>query len=290
MIYWVSIVTSTYQVSRTYKTNVLVIYIPIRLIWKIQIRLSQKIALAFSLCLTIVVITVTAIRASGMLSDDMIDPVWGIYWQFVSAVVGLVLTAVTAFRTFFVSRRKMNKAQPPLQREMWYTKGRKYIKRSLSPWTWRSHSIERRPSEQNLDDSVELPQIPHGTLTGIRTFIDGQGRTWADDSHMTQDNTMGQGWGRLAIINTNSNSRMIGAAWQICLGRDGILWTVAFQEQVILAISSSQTRLRNQSDRVISNYYGAGDCVGWDVGGWITSWSLTYYGLHNHGQYPFRNT
>ena len=130
------------KVSRTYKTDNLVIYIPIRLIWK--------------------------------------------YWQFVSAVVGLILTAVTAYRAFFVSRRKMNKAQPPLQREVWYTKGKKHIKRSLSLWTWRSHSIERRFSEQNSDDSAGLPQIPHGALTGIRTFIDGRDRTWAGDSHITQ--------------------------------------------------------------------------------------------------------
>ena len=43
-----------------------VLYIPFQLIWKVKVRPIQKFALACSLCLTIVVVLFTIIRASGL--------------------------------------------------------------------------------------------------------------------------------------------------------------------------------------------------------------------------------
>ena len=83
---------------------VIVLAIPIRLLWQIRVRLSQKIAISSSLCLTIVIIAVTIIRASGIRQETTIDSVWETYWQVISAEVGLIMTSATAFRTFFVAR------------------------------------------------------------------------------------------------------------------------------------------------------------------------------------------
>ncbi|PVH84950.1 hypothetical protein DL98DRAFT_608996 [Cadophora sp. DSE1049] len=85
-------------------SDILILAIPIRLLWQIRVRFSQKIAISSSLCLTIVIIAVTIIRASGIRHGNSIDSVWETYWQVISAEVGLIMTSATAFRTFFVAR------------------------------------------------------------------------------------------------------------------------------------------------------------------------------------------
>ncbi|KAG9241619.1 hypothetical protein BJ878DRAFT_395507, partial [Calycina marina] len=85
--------------------DLLILVIPIRVIWQIRISWLQKFTLAISLCLTIVLIVITIIRATGLRrGGDTIDSQWEIYWQIISAEVGIILTTVTTFRSFFVSR------------------------------------------------------------------------------------------------------------------------------------------------------------------------------------------
>ncbi len=55
------------------------------MLWKIRIRWTQKIAVGCSLCLTVVMITLTIIRASGLRYGNTIDSVWEVYWQIMSA-------------------------------------------------------------------------------------------------------------------------------------------------------------------------------------------------------------
>ena len=84
-----------------------VIFIPCQLIWSVKIRWTQKLALLSTLCLTILTIMCTIVRIAGMHTGrtvKSIDSVWGTYWQFIAANIALTMTAVTAFRTFFVSR------------------------------------------------------------------------------------------------------------------------------------------------------------------------------------------
>jgi hypothetical protein len=78
--------------------------IPIRIIWKVRIRRRQKLALSCSLCLTIIMIVVTVMRLVGLRRGRVLDVLWEIYWQFVAAEVGLILTAAAALRTLFVVR------------------------------------------------------------------------------------------------------------------------------------------------------------------------------------------
>lgn len=85
-------------------TRIEVLYIPVCLIWKIQIKWSQKAALTFSLCPTVIMILVTTTRASGMKLDGHIDQVWMTCWLILSAEVGIILTSIAAFRACFVAR------------------------------------------------------------------------------------------------------------------------------------------------------------------------------------------
>ncbi|TGO52384.1 hypothetical protein BCON_0142g00100 [Botryotinia convoluta] len=54
-----------------------VLTIAVCLIWPVKIKWTQKIMLAMSLCLTIVLIVVTIIRVSGLQFHGKVDQVWG---------------------------------------------------------------------------------------------------------------------------------------------------------------------------------------------------------------------
>lgn len=159
-------------------------YIPFRLIWKIKVKRSHKLALVLCLGLTILTILCTVIRAAGINTGHhikSIDSIWGTYWQYVAANIALMMTAATAFRTFFISGVN-NREAPALQsKETWYIKSRKFIRYKLTPRSWRS---KRSPENTGDGDKAswnrpyELHfQAPRATMTGIRTFIHGQGRT-----------------------------------------------------------------------------------------------------------------
>jgi len=48
----------------------------------------------------------TTIRVSGLENHGQVDPIWLTFWQLLSAGIGLILTAMTAFRTLCVARVK----------------------------------------------------------------------------------------------------------------------------------------------------------------------------------------
>ncbi|MCJ1384837.1 hypothetical protein MMC17_007955 [Xylographa soralifera] len=173
--------------------DLLILYIPCRLIWKIRIRLSQKLALAGSLCLTVILVIVTIVRVSGLRLDGKIDSVWETYWIIIGAEVGLILAACTAFRMLFVHNNEKLQ-QSPRGGWQWYTKSKRLLRRTFTPRTWRTKSTggssDRSSGEQNHANMADLPQIPHGTMTGVRTFINGRGKTVARASQMMQSQTM----------------------------------------------------------------------------------------------------
>jgi len=166
--------------------------IPITLIWSIKIGWRQKIALGCSLCLSILLIAITITRASGLMDNGTIDVVWEIYWQYVSAEIGLILSTATAFRAFFVARA--NDRQGAHKHPSWH---RWLLSKISSAFTSiRATSRSRRQHDQSSEwntygarpwarfesegkPSVEMqgmPAIPRATLTGMRTHIRRNGR------------------------------------------------------------------------------------------------------------------
>ena len=166
--------------------------IPIRLIYKLQVRFTQKIALSFSLCLSVAMIAVTLTRASGIVNDAGIDATWETYWQYVSAEVGLLMASATAFRTLFVSPSR-RRPQAGFHSK-WYTNALQRLRSALRS-SRKTDPINREPfnSSEELSERTEelmaLPQIPRSTMTGIRTFISGNGkRSWTRSQVMASHN------------------------------------------------------------------------------------------------------
>lgn len=159
-------------------SHIQVLYIPVRLIWKIQIKWTQKLALTVSLCLTVLMIVLTITRVSGLKFQGNFDAIWETYWLILSAEVGIVLTSVAAFRAFFVfrSNRSQDRGTQPLGARMqWCHQEQRSLKQKFSFSLWRSNSrvqdLSRR-YEANEDHEVpmsNLPDIPRAHITGFRT-------------------------------------------------------------------------------------------------------------------------
>lgn len=160
-----------------------VLYIPVHLIWKVKIKLLQKIALSCSLCLTIIVIIFTVTRASGLEWRDRLDVLWEIYFQIMAAEVGLILVSMTAFRTLFVSRSSGQRGISPKKSPDFWKKSQSTLKRLLDPRRWTlnySKRVFKGQKHESTKDTFGLPSIPNGGMTGVQTFINHQGETHSD--------------------------------------------------------------------------------------------------------------
>ena len=141
----------------------------------------QKIALASSLCLTVIVVVFTITRASGLEWKGNLDVLWEVYFQIVAAEVGLILVAMTAFRQLFVSRTGKNQHAHLKSPSLWL-RSRTALRRLLTPRRWTSgyskdsNGQMKQGSEKGASDFDEkLPGIPGGTMTGVQTFINHHG-------------------------------------------------------------------------------------------------------------------
>ena len=68
----------------------------------------------------------------------------------------------------------------------------------LKPSTWRMKNLSRSScsGEFRSHDNIDLPAVPRGTMTGVRTFIEGQGRTKVGTSRLMNSNVDGREDGR----------------------------------------------------------------------------------------------
>ena len=136
-------------------------------------------------------IAVTLTRASGLVNNHTVDATWEVFWQYMSAQVGLILSTATAFRTFFVARSR--RSPEVTNHAAWY----RTLLLQLTPMLNSTRRIHRRnlksPSSpdttkdlsERTQEMMALPQIPPPTMTGIRTYITGVGkRTWTPSQIM----------------------------------------------------------------------------------------------------------
>ena len=141
-------------------------------------KFIQKLTLACSLCLTVIVIIFTITRASGLEWQDKLDVVWEVYFQIIAAEVGLILVAMTAFRSLFISRTGRNQHSPRDSPSVW-GKSKLALKRLLDPRRWTSNHSKDMIGGQKYDamKSFEgnLLSIPGAVMTGMHTFINHQG-------------------------------------------------------------------------------------------------------------------
>lgn len=169
-----------------------VIAIPIRLLWKVKIRILQKIILGFSLCLSSVMCLVALVRVAGLLNGSFIDQTWEVFWLQMQACIAVLLVSLTAFRSFFVSseRQKPPKRAPPIL----------------------GQASRRKPSNWGKQTEVRFPTQPSAALTGLQPFIRGGPRR--ESAGSTSDESIqltSRGNGDLKIFPEASNSTAAGS-------------------------------------------------------------------------------
>lgn len=155
-------------------SDLLVLSLPVSILWKVRISVRQKIGLAFSLCLSCVMIIVTVTRVAGMRQkgSGSVDIVWLAFWQQQECSIAVLMVSVSAFRSLFVA----SPANPPIQRQQRYSpseKGRRILRRRADP------------DLCETNESNGLPQIPSATLTGMATVI-GEDRQSGETADLEQ--------------------------------------------------------------------------------------------------------
>jgi hypothetical protein len=121
-------------------------------------------------------IGITVTRMVGLKHNGTVDVIWATYFVVVAAEVGLTLVAATAFRTLYVSKAKSH-VQQTITTLNWYHKSKLTLLEFIG-------SISGRPQATG-DGSLEMGKqrkngfiegdIPRGTMTGVRTFVSGNG-------------------------------------------------------------------------------------------------------------------
>lgn len=108
-------------------------------------------------------IIIAIVRISGFrIKESSIDITWELFWHQVEASVALITVSITAFRSLLGI--KALKAREKEKRERsWFSHRAKLLTRYLKKET------------QDESEPEQLPSIPGVTLTGMRTFIHGDG-------------------------------------------------------------------------------------------------------------------
>ena len=147
---------------------------------------QQRIALASSLCLTVLTIACTITRLVGIVTidkEEKFDPVRSIFWLYMAADVALTMTAATAFRAIFVSRVQGKLPKSSTHKSVWHLVGGGLLRSAFVPRPWRSKS--KSDTSEPGGNSHPLPNhFPHGTMIGIGTFINGRGKSFIDESQI----------------------------------------------------------------------------------------------------------
>ena len=152
-----------------------VVSIPIIILQRARIKLQQKFALGFFLCLSLFMVVIAIVRVSNIKGVNGIDLRWELFWQYMEGSVAILMASITAFRTIFLN-------QTP-------TVSEKKKKRSYSLL----ERIEKRRRKQKdldteaSDNSYHLPDIPRATMTGLRTHIRRNNRTGGTTNIMATD-------------------------------------------------------------------------------------------------------
>lgn len=143
---------------------------PISLLWKVKIRLHQKIILGTFLCLSVCMFAICLVRTTGEEihgnAGTTVDVQWNVFWQITEASVAVTVVSLTAFRSLYGIKT--------LQQEQ-------HDKKRFVPWSSsnRRNLFSRKKKRVDqfgdtiTDDRYSLPSIPRATLTGMRTFIGG---------------------------------------------------------------------------------------------------------------------
>lgn len=150
-------------------TDLAIMSIPIFVLRKVQLKQRRKFLLGLFMCLSVVMIGVVITKSAGIHvpGQRTIDIVWQVYWQFMECCLAIIMACLTAFRSIYVQHVRNQSSS----RRSWYPG----IKVLLT-----AKSARKSPN-------IELPPIPRATLTGMRTFIEGDRRESLHDCRNLQN-------------------------------------------------------------------------------------------------------
>ena len=136
----------------------------------------------------------------------LVDLGWELFFVIIAGEIGIILTAMTAFRAFFVSRHKgdnrgVKKSELPESRSQLHSRSGYFLKLLVTPSLWRFRTRAQSASggyaanefDRHLP-SGNLPDIPRAHMTGVQTFIDRCGRgTTTNTSHIMESQAIKEG-------------------------------------------------------------------------------------------------
>ncbi|KAI9034934.1 Glycineserine hydroxymethyltransferase [Aspergillus affinis] len=131
--------------------DILILTIPIAVTWTVRVSWKQKIILICSLCLTIIMASISIIRVSLFIYQGVVDVIWGLFWQFLAAEVGVFLAAAAAFRSFFVTRKNSKNTTPPYSIK-------RFVKKSITG-TYRPRGLHSLHSSSYRDSRIDLEDM-----------------------------------------------------------------------------------------------------------------------------------
>ena len=134
----------------------------------------------------------TLVRAGGMVHMNIFDSVWETYWNFLATEVGVILASLAAFRTLFVAHVH---ARAERRRLGWVDGLRSWpesCRRLLRIPGRRARTSTGGSGSGGASGGPAAVGIPRGEITGLRTYIDGAGRTLASHAALAASSLRGK--------------------------------------------------------------------------------------------------
>lgn len=107
-------------------------------------------------------IIIAIVRLLGFLINNIFNLVWGLFWHQAEAAIAILMVSITAFRSLLGIKALKAREKKDMER-FWFARRPKLPARYFKKAT------------EDESESEQLPSIPGATLTGMRTFINGNG-------------------------------------------------------------------------------------------------------------------
>ncbi|SPB47764.1 unnamed protein product [Aspergillus niger] len=143
-------------------TDLMIISIPIRLLYKVQLRTLTKLGLGCFLCLSIFMCTCSIIRTAGTWYHGLLDYPWQVFWLHLEGCIGVTMGSITVYRSTLIGSNEVSTAF-----KKYFTRIKDAVLGSSSG------TAQASPTEENKTRTRQfgLPSIPQATITGLRTWF-----------------------------------------------------------------------------------------------------------------------
>ncbi|KAI3026983.1 hypothetical protein CBS147347_4819 [Aspergillus niger] len=143
-------------------TDLMIISIPIRLLYKVQLRTLTKLGLGCFLCLSIFMCTCSIIRTAGTWYHGLLDYPWQVFWLHLEGCIGVTMGSITVYRSTLIGSSEVSTAF-----KRYFTRIKDAVLGSSSG------TAQASPTEENKTRTRQfgLPSIPQATITGLRTWF-----------------------------------------------------------------------------------------------------------------------